>query len=260
MFIDIKSSYDIFKIQQSCTVAANTLKKISKHIEAGISTEELDLICHKYIISNRNSFPAALGYCGFPKSVCISINDVVCHGIPSKETKLKSGDILNIDIAIIKDGYYGDTSKMFYVGKTSISGLNLCKTAKKSLYLAIEIVRPGIRLREIGRTIQKYVESKNYSIVREYCGHGIGKNFHESPQILHYDAYDQEIILKPGMVFTIEPMINAGSRHVYTMPDGWTVKTKDGKLSAQYEHTVLVTQKGSKVMTMSSYENVKNIV
>uniref|UniRef100_A0A1B0C5S3 Peptidase M24 domain-containing protein n=1 Tax=Glossina palpalis gambiensis TaxID=67801 RepID=A0A1B0C5S3_9MUSC len=238
MFIDIKSSYDIFKIQQSCTVAANTLKKISKHIEAGISTEELDLICHKYIISNRNSFPAALGYCGFPKSVCISINDVVCHGIPSKETKLKSGDILNIDIAIIKDGYYGDTSKMFYVGKTSISGLNLCKTAKKSLYLAIEIVRP----------------------VREYCGHGIGKNFHESPQILHYDAYDQEIILKPGMVFTIEPMINAGSRHVYTMPDGWTVKTKDGKLSAQYEHTVLVTQKGSKVMTMSSYENVKNIV
>lgn len=256
MSIDIKSSYDIFKIQQSCTIAAKVLEKISKYIKPGISTEKLDSICHKYITNNQNASPAALGYCGFPKSVCISINDVVCHGIPDKITILKQGDILNIDVAVVKDGYYGDTSKMFCVGKENIKGLHLCKITKKSLYLAIKSIRPGIRLKEIGKTIEKYVTSKNYSIVREYCGHGIGKNFHEPPQILHYDAYDQEIILKSGMIFTIEPMINAGSRHVYTMPDGWTVKTRDGKLSAQYEHTILVTENGSQVMTIRSYEKI----
>lgn len=256
MSIDIKSSYDIFKIQQSCTIAAKILEKISKHIKPGISTEELDSTCHKYITDNQNTFPAALGYCGFPKSVCISINDVVCHGIPDQKTILNSGDILNIDVAIVKDGYYGDTSKMFCIGTENTKGLHLCKIAKKSLYLAIKSIRPGIRLREIGKIIQRYVESNNYSVVREYCGHGIGKNFHEPPQILHYDAYDHEIILKPGMIFTVEPMINAGSRHVYTMPDGWTVKTRDGNLSAQYEHTILVTQNSNKVMTLRSHENI----
>ncbi|BAC24539.1 map [Wigglesworthia glossinidia endosymbiont of Glossina brevipalpis] len=254
MSIDIKSTNEIIKIRKSCKIASEVLTMIENYIEPGISTEKLNKICHEYIVKKKHAFPASLGYCGFPKSVCISINDVVCHGIPNKKIILKDGDILNIDVAVIKDEYYGDTSKMFFVKDVKKEAIDLCKSTQKSLYLAIKKIHPGMRLRKIGSIIQKYIESKNYSIVREYCGHGIGKCFHEEPQILHYDAYDKEIKLKPGMIFTIEPMVNIGSKNVYTGKDGWTVKTKDKSLSAQYEHTILITNYGCEVMTLREEE------
>ncbi|QJC29087.1 type I methionyl aminopeptidase [Enterobacteriaceae endosymbiont of Plateumaris rustica] len=255
MTILIKNYEEIKKIHKSCKLAAEVLEMIEKYIKPGINTEQLNNICHDYIINIQKAKPAALGYKGYPKSVCISVNDVVCHGISSKQEYLKYGDILNIDVTILNNNYYGDTSKMFVVGDyLSKKSKSLCLTTKKSLYKAISIIKPGIRLNLIGKTIQKYIESKKFSIVREYCGHGIGKKFHEEPQILHYDSYDNGIILKSGMVFTIEPMINIGKHHVYLKNDGWTVKTQDKTLSAQYEHTILVNNNGCEILTIRKEE------
>lgn len=258
MNINIKTFEDIKKMRVAGRLAAKTLEMIEQYIHPGISTEELNTICHNYIVNIQHAIPAPLGYKGFPKSICTSINEVVCHGIPNNLQKLKDGDIINIDITIIKQGFHADTSKMFIVGKPTTLGKHLCQITQKSLYLAINTIKPGIRLKKIGQTIQKFVEGKNFSIVKEYCGHGIGKLFHESPHVLNYDADDAGIILEPGMTLTIEPMVNAGSRHVYTELDGWTVKTKDHNLSAQYEHTILVTKQGYEILTQRSNEFIPN--
>lgn len=257
MNILIKTNEDIKKMRIAGNIAAKVLEMVHPYICHGITTEELNVICHNYITKIQHAIPAPLGYHGFPKSICTSINDVVCHGIPNHPDKLKNGDIINIDIAIIKDGVYADTSKMFIVGCPKKLESNLCQIAQKSLYLAINMIRPGMRLKKIGQLIQEFVEKKNFSVVREYCGHGIGKFFHEAPHILHYNADDKGVILKPGMTLTIEPMINAGSRHIYTMNDGWTVKTKDKNLSAQYEHTIVITKRGCEVLTLRSEESIQ---
>lgn len=260
MIISIKTLDEVNNIRLSCYLAAEVLDMIKNFIKPGISTEELNIICHKYITKKQKAIPAPLGYNGFPKSVCISVNEIVCHGIPNNKKKLKYGDILNIDVTVFKNGFYGDTSKMFFVGQPNIIGKRLCKITQESLYLAISIIKPGVRLRTIGKVIQEFVESKNFSVVREYCGHGIGKMFHEYPQILHYDSYDFGIKLYPGLIFTIEPMVNAGSHHVSMMEDNWTVKTKDHSLSAQYEHTILVTNYGCEIMTLRKNEKLPSII
>lgn len=257
MNIIIKTTEEIKKMRVAGKIAAKVLEMISPYIQPGISTEELNTICHYYITKTQNAIAAPLGYHGFPKSICTSINDVVCHGIPNHTDKLKNGDIINIDVTVIKDGVYADTSKMFIVGNPTTLGFDLCKIAQDSLYLAISIIRPGIRLKTIGQSIQKFVEKKNFSIVKEYCGHGIGKFFHEEPHVLHYDADDKGVILKSGMTLTIEPMINAGSRHIYTLNDGWTVKTKDKNLSAQYEHTIVISHDGCEILTLRSEESIQ---
>lgn len=256
MHIHIKTSEEIKKMRIAGRLAAEILEMIESYIYPGMSTEKLNSICHNHITKVQYAIAAPLGYHGFPKSICTSVNDVVCHGIPNDLHKLKTGDIINIDITIIKQGFHADTSKMFFVGQPTKLGSFLCKITQESLYLAIQMIRPGIRLKKIGQTIQKFVESKKLSIVREYCGHGIGKVFHEAPHVLNYDADDGGVILQSGMTLTIEPMVNAGSRHVYTEEDGWTVKTKDHNLSAQYEHTVLVTKKGCEILTKRINETV----
>ncbi|XBC39428.1 MAG: type I methionyl aminopeptidase [Buchnera aphidicola (Nurudea shiraii)] len=259
--ISIKKNYEIEKMRKVGKLVAEVLEMIKNHIKPGISTGELDLICHKYMINHQKSKPACLGYNGFPKSICVSINNVVCHGIPSHNKKLKHGDIVNIDVAIIKNKYYGDASKMFFVGKPTKLGKLLCKVARKSLYLSLKVIKPGILLNEIGKTIQKHVENYHFSIVKEYCGHGIGTKFHEEPQILHYNHHsDKKIVLKPGMTFTVEPMINAGNCEVKCMDDGWTVKTKDASLSAQYEHTILVNEEGCEILTIQKGEKIPKIL
>lgn len=260
MSIFIKTPQDIKKMKIAGRVAAKVLEMIEPYIKPGISTEEINIICHNYITQIQNSISAPLGYKGFPKSICTSINDVVCHGIPNHLHKLKNGDIINIDITIIKHGFHADTSQMFIVGKSTQLAKLLCQITQKSLYLAIQKIRPGIRLKTIGQTIQKFIEEKKFSIVREYCGHGIGKFFHEDPHILNYDADDGGVILTPGMTLTIEPMVNAGNRQVYTENDGWTVKTKDRSLSAQYEHTILITNNGCEILTKRSNESLPSKV
>ncbi|MGP4123890.1 MAG: type I methionyl aminopeptidase [Sodalis sp. (in: enterobacteria)] len=251
MIIPIKTPTDIAKMRVAGRLAAEVLQIIEPYIKPGVSTGELDRLCHQHIIEKQHAVSASLGYGGFPKSVCISVNEVVCHGIPSDGEKLKDGDILNIDVTVIKDGFHGDTSKMFIVGKPTALGERLCRVTKESLYLAIRMVRPGIQLRTLGKVIQEFVEAAGFSVVREYCGHGIGKGFHEEPQVLHYDVADSSsVVLKPGIAFTIEPMVNAGNHHIRIMKDGWTVKTKDRSLSAQYEHTVVVTEDGCEIMTL----------
>jgi len=260
MAIYIKTSDDIAKMRVAGRLAAEVLEIIESNVKPGISTGELDRLCHKHITEKQGAISASLGYYGYPKSVCISVNDVVCHGIPNDQEKIKDGDIINIDVTVIKDGFHGDTSKMFIVGNTTILGERLCKVTKDSLYLAISMVKPGIRLRNIGKEIQKLAKKENFSVVREYCGHGIGKNFHEDPQVLHYDAEDGGVILRSGMAFTIEPMINAGDHSIYTMKDGWTVKTKDSSLSAQYEHTVVVTYDGCEIMTLRQDDTIPKII
>ncbi|QCI19800.1 MAG: type I methionyl aminopeptidase [Buchnera aphidicola (Brevicoryne brassicae)] len=253
----IKTKSEIKKMRTSGKLAAEVLEMIKKYLRPNISTEDINQICHDYIIYEKKAIPACLGYHGFPKSICTSINDVVCHGIPNKKKILKEGDIINIDITIIKDNYHGDTSKMFLIGKTSILSKRLCKIAQESLYLSLKLIRPGIPLYKIGEIIQNYVEKNNFSVVKEYCGHGIGRNFHEEPHILHYKNKENNILLKKGMIFTIEPMINAGNPQVRCMKDdGWTVKTKDRSLSAQYEHTVLVTDYGCDVLTRRNNEKI----
>ncbi len=253
MSVHIKTEEEIQKMRVAGKLAGQVLTMIEPYVKPGITTNEIDEICHDYIVNMLEAVPAPLNYRGFPKSICTSLNHQVCHGIPS-DKKLKSGDIINIDITVIKDGYHGDTSKMFLVGKPSIQGQRVCDISHTALWKAIDIVRPGIRLGDIGHTIQQYVESQNCSVVREYCGHGIGREFHEEPQVLHYGKPGTGLELEAGMTFTIEPMVNIGKRHVKLLKDHWTVVTKDHSLSAQWEHTILVTPTGHEVLTLREEE------
>lgn len=253
MSTTIKTETEIEKMRIAGRLAAEVLEMIEPHVVPGITTNELNNICHDYIVNVQNAIPAPLNYRGFPKSICTSINQQVCHGIPG-EKKLKSGDIINIDITVIKDEYHGDTSKMFCVGEVSPHAKRLINITQESMYLGIQQVKPGATLGDIGQAIQKHAESNRYSVVREYCGHGIGKAFHEDPQVLHYGKAGSGEILQAGMIFTIEPMINLGKRHVKLLADGWTVATKDRSLSAQWEHTVLVTSDGYEILTLRQEE------
>jgi len=253
MAVIIKTADEIEKMRVAGRLAAEVLEMIGEHVRPGVSTDELDRICHDYIVNEQQAVPAPLNYKGFPKSICTSVNHQVCHGIPGNKV-LKSGDIVNIDITVIKDGFHGDTSKMFFIGTPSILAQRLVDVTQKAMWKGIELVRPGTRLVEIGRAIQKLVETNGYSVVQEYCGHGIGRGFHEDPQVLHYGAPDPGVVLQSGMTFTIEPMVNAGKRNVKLLPDGWTVVTKDRKLSAQWEHTILVTPSGYEVLTLRKEE------
>lgn len=229
-------------------LAARVLDFIEPQVLAGVTTEHLNTLCHDYMVNELDVVPAPLNYHGFPKSICTSVNNVICHGIPGDKT-LKKGDIVNIDITVIKDGYHGDTSRTFFVGQPSILARRLTETSYECMMLGIEAVKPGATLGDIGHAIQKHAESRNYSVVREYCGHGIGKVFHEDPQILHYGFPGQGMEIVEGMTFTIEPMINAGKRGTRLLKDGWTVVTTDRSLSAQWEHTILVTPDGSEILT-----------
>lgn len=235
-------------------LAAELLEMIQPHVAAGVTTEALNRICHEHIVKVQEAIPAPLNYHGFPKSICTSVNHVVCHGIPNDKA-LKNGDIINIDVTVIKDGFHGDTSKMFCVGEPSIAAARLVRVCYECMRLGIEMVRPGVRLGDIGHAIQHHAEAHNYSVVREYCGHGIGRQFHEEPQVLHYGVPGTGIALEPGMTLTIEPMLNIGKRHVKLLPDQWTVVTKDRSLSAQWEHTVLVTEDGFEVLTPRAEED-----
>jgi methionyl aminopeptidase len=253
MPITIKTPEEIEKMRIAGRLAANVLQMVEPHVQAGITTDELDQICHDYIVNEQKSIPAPLNYRGFPKSICTSINHVICHGIPGNK-KLKNGDIMNIDITVIKDDYHGDTSKMFFVGEPSIRAKRLVQITYECMKLGVDMVKPGVRLGNIGHAIQQHAESNNYSVVREYCGHGIGREFHEDPQVLHYGVKDTGLIIEEGMIFTIEPMINMGKRHVKLLADEWTVVTKDRSLSAQWEHTILVTADGHEVLTKRDEE------
>ncbi|MFQ5544375.1 MAG: type I methionyl aminopeptidase [Acidiferrobacterales bacterium] len=245
----IKTPEEIEKMRVAGRLAADVLKMIGPHVEPGITTGELNQICHDHIIDKQQAVPAPLNYKGFPKSICTSVNHQVCHGIPG-DKKLKKGDIINIDVTVIKDSYHGDTSKMFFVGEPSIQAQRLVKLSYECMVKGIEKVRPGVHLGDIGHAIQQHAERNNFSVVREYCGHGIGRQFHEEPQVLHYGKPSTGMELVPGMIFTIEPMINAGRKEVKLLPDNWTVVTRDHSLSAQWEHTVLVTETGSEVLTL----------
>ncbi len=248
MAITIKSAEEIEKMRIACRLATEVLLMIEDHVKTGVSTNELDKLCHDYIVNDQKAIPAPLNYHGFPKSICTSINHVVCHGIPG-DKRLKNGDIVNIDITVIKNGFHGDTSRMFCIGEPSIRAKRLVDVTYQCMRKGIELVRPGLHLGDIGFAIQEHAEAQNFSIVREYCGHGIGEVFHEEPQVLHYGEKDTGIVLEKGMTFTIEPMVNAGKRHVKLLSDNWTVVTKDRGLSAQWEHTILVTDDGFEVLT-----------
>ena len=253
--IIIKTSEDIAKMRIAGRLAAEVLNMITPHVKEGIATEELDKICHDYIVDVQKAIPAPLNYHGFPKSICTSVNHVICHGIPGSR-KLKDGDIINIDVTVLKDGYHGDTSKMITVGKPSILADRLIRITQECLYLGIKMIKPGIHLGDIGAIIQQHAEKNRFTVVREYCGHGIGQVFHEAPNVLHYGKPGTGEILQAGMIFTIEPMINAGKREVKLLPDGWTVVTKDHSLSAQWEHTILVTDTGFEVLTKRDEESI----
>jgi methionyl aminopeptidase len=251
MNVNIKTPEEQDKMRVAGRLAADVLDMIGEHVQPGVTTEELDQICHKFITETQGAIPAPLNYRGFPKSICTSVNHVVCHGIPG-ERKLKSGDAVNIDITVIKDGFHGDTSRMFFAGKPTIQADRLAKVAFESMWLGIEELAPGKHLGDIGEAIQKYVEKNRFSVVREYCGHGIGRVFHEDPQVLHYGRAGTGLEIQAGMTMTVEPMVNLGKRHVRLLPDGWTVVTKDHKLSAQWEHTVLITESGFEVLTLGA--------
>jgi methionyl aminopeptidase len=256
MAVTIKTPEELEKMKVAGRLAAEVLEMIEPHVQVGVSTGELDRICHDYIVNEQQAVPAPLNYHGFPKSICTSINEVVCHGIPADKKILKDGDIVNLDITVIKNGYHGDTSKMFCLGKTASHAERLVKITQECLYRGIEVVRPGARLGDIGSVIQQHAEKNYYSVVREYCGHGIGAIFHEEPQVLHYGQKGSGMELKQGMTFTIEPMLNAGRRDVkLNKKDGWTVTTRDGRLSAQWEHTLAVTETGCEVLTARSNES-----
>src|SRR5690554_3191257 len=254
MQVSIKTPEEIEKMRVAGRLAAEVLEMIGEHVKPGVTTEELDRICHDYIVNVQKAIPAPLNYKGFPKSICTSVNHVVCHGIPSEKKVLKSGDIINIDITVIKDGYYGDTSKMFNVGNVPEHAQRLVRITQECLYIGMAMVKPGTRLGDIGHAIQQHAESNYYSVVRDYCGHGIGNEFHEEPQVLHFGRPGTGLELKEGMTFTIEPMINAGKAHTKTKRDGWTVETRDGRLSAQWEHTLAVTADGVEVLTARTEE------
>lgn len=253
MGIIIKTPSEIDKMRVAGRLAADVLEMIEPHVVPGVTTDELNQICHDYIVDVQHAIPAPLNYHGFPKSICTSINQQVCHGIPGNK-KLKSGDIVNIDITVIKDDYHGDTSKMFCVGEVSPHAKRLVKMTQEALYRGIEQVIPGATLGDIGHAVQKFAESNRFSVVREFCGHGIGQKFHEEPQVLHYGKPGEGISLEAGMVITIEPMLNLGKRHVKVLADGWTAVTKDHSLSAQWEHTILVTDHGHEILTLRQEE------
>lgn len=253
MPVIIKTPDEIEKMRVAGRLAAEVLEMIGEHVRPGVTTEELDRLCHDFIVDQQQAIPAPLNYRGFPKSICTSVNHQVCHGIPGNKT-LKDGDIVNIDVTVIKDGFHGDTSKMFFVGEATILARRLVDVTHKAMWKGIEMVQPGTRLGDIGHAIQRFVEANGYSVVHEYCGHGIGRGFHEDPQVLHYGTPGTGLELQAGMTFTIEPMVNAGRRNVKLLPDGWTVVTKDRKLSAQWEHTVLVTGSGYEVLTLRREE------
>jgi methionyl aminopeptidase len=253
MQVKPKSLEEQAKLRIAGRLAADVLDMIGEHVQAGVSTEELDAICNDYIVRVQQTVPANVGYRGFPKTVCTSVNHVVCHGIPN-DRRLKTGDIVNIDVAIIKDGFHGDTSRMYYVGKPPVLAQRLMDTCREAMLRGIEAARAGARLGDVGHAIQAHTEAAGFSVVREYCGHGIGRVYHEDPQVLHYGEPGTGMELVSGMVFTIEPMINAGKRHTRLMPDGWTVVTKDHSLSAQWEHMVLVTPTGPEILTRGAAE------
>ncbi|MEF3075335.1 type I methionyl aminopeptidase [Methylobacter sp. Wu1] len=253
MSIIIKTESEIEKMRIAGRLAAEVLEMIAPYVVPGVTTDQLDKICHDYIVDVQKAIPAPLNYHGFPKSICTSINHQVCHGIPS-EKKLKSGDIVNIDITVIKDDYHGDTSKMFCVGEVSQHARRLVNATREAMFLGIEQVKPGATLGDIGHAIQKHAEANHFSVVREFCGHGIGKKFHEDPQVLHYGKAGTGETLQAGMILTIEPMLNLGKRHVKVLADGWTAVTKDRSLSAQWEHTILVTATGYEILTLRQEE------
>ena len=261
MAITIKTPEEIELMRVAGKLAAEVLEMIGPYVVKGVTTNELNDRCHDYIVNHQGAIPAPLNYGSppFPKSVCTSVNHVICHGIPSDKV-LKDGDSVNIDVTVIKDGYHGDTSKMFVVGKPSILTERLIKVTQECLYTGIRMVKPGAQLGDIGYAIQKHAEKHNYSIVREYCGHGIGAVFHEEPQILHYGQQNTGEVIKEGMCFTIEPMINAGKRYSKLMKDHWTVVTKDRSLSAQWEHTLLVTNNGCEILTLRPDEEIPRII
>jgi methionyl aminopeptidase len=257
MSVTIKTPEEIEKMRIAGRLGSEVLDYITPFVKAGISTGEIDRLCHDYMVNVQGCIPAPLnyappGYVPYPKSICTSVNHQVCHGVPSEKVILKKGDIVNLDITVIKDGYHGDTSRMFIVGETSIRAKRLCQITYECMWLGIAQVRPGAHLGDIGAAIQKHAEGNGFSVVREFCGHGIGASFHEEPQVLHYGRPGTGIELKPGMIFTIEPMINAGKAAISELPDGWTIVTRDRSLSAQWEHMVLVTETGVEVLTLSA--------
>lgn len=252
--IIIKNPEEIEKMRVAGRLAADVLDMIAPHVVAGVTTEALDRLCHDYIVDEQQAIPAPLNYHGFPKSICTSVNHVVCHGIPSDKKKLKKGDILNIDITVIKDGYHGDTSRMFFVGEPSVLARRLCRITHEAMMVGIHMVKPGVKLGDIGHAIQQYAENERFTIVEEFCGHGLGADFHEPPHVLHYGKPGTKETLKAGMIFTIEPMLNAGKRHTKVLADGWTAVTRDKSLSAQYEHTILVTEDGHDILTLRQAE------
>jgi methionyl aminopeptidase len=251
MTVTIKTPEEQEKMRVAGRLAADVLDMIGPHVKAGVSTDHLDRICHDFIVNEQKAIPAPLNYRGFPKSICTSVNHVVCHGIPS-ERMLKVGDILNVDVTVIKDEFHGDSSRMFFVGDPPIIGDRLTKVSFDAMWRGIRAIQPGSRLGDIGYAIQTFVEEQRFSVVREYCGHGIGRVFHEDPQVLHYGRRGTGLELVPGMTITVEPMVNAGKREVKLLSDGWTVVTKDHSLSAQWEHTVLVTESGYEVLTLGA--------
>lgn len=257
MSVTIKTAEEIEKMRVAGRLAAEVLEMIGEYVQPGVSTGELDRICHRHIVEVQGGIPAPLNYGNppFPKSICTSVNQVICHGIPSDDKILKKGDIVNIDVTVIKDGYHGDTSKMYFVGEPQPHLERLVRITQECLYKGIELVRPGTRLGDIGHVIQQHAEANYYSIVREYCGHGIGAVFHEEPQVLHYGRPGTGMELKEGMTFTIEPMVNAGKPQSKLLGDQWTVVTRDRKASAQWEHTLLVTATGVEVLTRRQEES-----
>jgi len=249
MSIHTKTPEEIEKMRVAGRLAAEVLQIVAPHVKPGVTTDELDRICHDHIVRVQGAIPANVGYKGYPKTTCISANNVICHGIPNDAKVLKDGDIINIDVTVIKDGWHGDTSRMYFVGTPSVMARRLVEVTREAMWRGIREVKPGATLGDVGHAIQKYAEGQRFSVVREYCGHGIGKVYHDEPQVLHYGTPGAGVVLKEGMTFTIEPMINEGTRFTKVLPDGWTVVTKDRKLSAQWEHTVAVTADGVDVLT-----------
>ena len=249
MNITVKSPADIEKMRVAGRLAAEVLQVVAPHVRPGVSTAQLDRICHDHIVNVQGAVPANVGYKGFPATICTSVNNVICHGIPSDTKVLKDGDIVNIDVTVIKDGWHGDTSRMYFAGTPSVKAKRLVDVTREAMFRGIRTVRPGATLGDIGHAIQQFAEGERFTVVREYCGHGIGRVYHEDPQVLHYGQPQTGVVLQPGMTFTIEPMINEGSRHTRLLNDGWTVVTRDKSLSAQWEHTVAVTQDGVEILT-----------
>ena len=261
MSISLKTGPAVEGMRLAGRLAAEVLDFITPYVKPGATTAELDRLCHDYMVNVQGTFPAPLnyapsGYTPYPKSICTSVNHQVCHGVPG-DRKLKGGDIVNLDITVIKDGWHGDTSRMFTVGEPSIQARRLCEISFECMWLGIAAVRPGSRLGDVGAAIQKHAEQAGCSVVREFCGHGIGRKFHEEPQVLHYGKAGTGVVLEPGMTFTIEPMINAGKAAIRELADGWTIVTKDHSLSAQWEHTVLVNESGVEVLTVSEQTRPK---